>query len=96
MNVRQLIEELGKMPPSAEVLHLWDGVARTNIEHVWLARTGIVVTADFDEECYSEKELKHERARPTDSDSGGVPRNLYDLQRKRAVLSIQRQILVIH
>ena len=54
MNVRQLIEELGKMPPSAEVLHLWDGVARTNIEHVWLARTGIVVTADFDEVSYME------------------------------------------
>lgn len=52
MNVRQLIKELSKMPPSAEVRHLWDGTARTTIEHVWLSNGGYVVTADFDEVCY--------------------------------------------
>jgi len=52
MNVRQLIDELGKMPPDAEVTHLWDGAARTTIEHVWLSNNGYVVTADFNEVCY--------------------------------------------
>ena len=52
MNVKQLIEKLKKMPPSAEVMHLWDGATRTSIEHVWLSVSGYVVTADFDEVCY--------------------------------------------
>lgn len=55
MTVRKLIAELEKMPPGAEVAHLWDGEPRTNIEHVWLARGGFVVTADHDQVCYSTK-----------------------------------------
>ena len=54
MNVRQLIKELSKMPPSAEVMHLWDGATRSSIEHVWISVSGYVVTADFDEVCYME------------------------------------------
>lgn len=53
MNVKQLIEKLQPMPQDAKVVHLWDGAARTTIEHVWLARNGEVVTADYGEFCYS-------------------------------------------
>lgn len=42
------------MPPEAEITHLWDGEARTNIRHVWLARGGFVVTADHGMVCYSD------------------------------------------
>lgn len=52
MNVRQLIERLQAMPPDADVRHLWDGVSRTAIEHVWLSKAGDVVTADFGMVCY--------------------------------------------
>ncbi len=55
MTVRNLIAELQKMPPDADVAHLWDGEPRTNIEHVWLARGGFVVTADYEQVCYSTK-----------------------------------------
>lgn len=53
MKVRELIEALKAMPEDAEVLHLWDGEARTRIEHVWLDRVGAVITADDAMTCYS-------------------------------------------
>ena len=55
MKVKDLIDELQKMPQDAEVLHLWDGEARTVIEHVWLSNGGNVITADHDMVCYSTK-----------------------------------------
>ena len=53
MKVSELVEVLMTMPGDAEVLHLWDGEARTGIEHVWLARDGNVITADNGMVCYS-------------------------------------------
>jgi hypothetical protein len=53
MTVAELIEQHRKMPQAAEVLHLWDGEARTTIEHVLLARDGHVITADNGMVCYS-------------------------------------------
>ena len=55
MKVKDLIEQLKAMPPEAEVFHLWDGEARTEINCVWLAQSGKVITADFDEVAYSTK-----------------------------------------
>lgn len=55
MRVKELITELEKMPMDAEVLHVWDGEARTGIEFVWLAESGYVITADFGELVYSVK-----------------------------------------
>ena len=52
MNVTELIAALQTMPADADVLHLWDGAARSGIKHVWLARNGSVVTADNAEVCY--------------------------------------------
>lgn len=52
MKVRELIDALKVMPAGAEVLHLWDGKARTAIEHVWIARDGNVITADNGMVCY--------------------------------------------
>lgn len=56
MTARELIEELKKMPPNAEVSHIWDGAARTTIEHVWLANSGEVVTADRLEVVYDDED----------------------------------------
>lgn len=53
MNARELIEALKLMPSDAEVLHLWDGEARTGIKHIWLSRDGNVITADDGMVCYS-------------------------------------------
>lgn len=55
MTVLQLIKALRKLPKDAEVYHLWDGEARTMIEHVWVSRGGDVITADCDMVCYSTK-----------------------------------------
>jgi len=52
----ELIEELNKMPPEAQVWHLWDGGLRTEINHVWLARNGRVATADDGEICYDDED----------------------------------------
>lgn len=52
MKVKELIKELETMPQDAEVWHLWDGEARTEINVVWLARDGNVITADYDYVCY--------------------------------------------
>ncbi len=52
MKVKQLIKALKRMPAKADVWHLWDGCARTEIEHVWLAKNGMVITADIDMSCY--------------------------------------------
>ena len=57
MKVQDLIEVLKTMPQDAYVLHLWDGAPRTAIEHVWLSRDGIVITADCGEHCHSEEDL---------------------------------------
>lgn len=56
MKVGQLIAELNKMPPDAEVSHLWDGALRTSIEVVYLAKNGEVVTADYSQVCYRTEE----------------------------------------
>jgi len=56
MKVSELIEQLQKLPPDAEVWHLWDGTLRTEINYVWLARNGQVGTADWDQACYDKDE----------------------------------------
>lgn len=52
MTVAELIETLKAMPSDARVFHAWDGAARTEIEHVWVARSGNVITADSGEVVY--------------------------------------------
>lgn len=61
MTAKELIALLATMPPDARVWHLWDGGLRTEIEHVWLARSGAVATADNNEVCYDDKD------RPSDA-----------------------------
>ncbi len=53
MKVSQLISILQSLPQDATVWHLWDGEARTEINHVWLGRGGAVITADCDHVAYS-------------------------------------------
>ena len=53
MKVGELIKVLETMPHDAELFHLWDGEARTHIEHIWLSRDGDVITADHGMVCYS-------------------------------------------
>lgn len=52
MTAKELIAMLAKMPPDARVFHLWDGGLGTEIEHVWLTRSGNVGTGDNDHVCY--------------------------------------------
>lgn len=53
MTVGELIKKLSALPQSAEVMHLWDGECRTTIQHVYLSKTGVCVTADNYEPAYS-------------------------------------------
>lgn len=46
MKVSELICALQNMPHDADVWHLWDSAARTEIKHVWLAKSGKVITSD--------------------------------------------------
>lgn len=52
MKVHELITALQAMPLDADVLHLWDGGARTVINVVWLSRDGRVITSDYGMLCY--------------------------------------------
>lgn len=54
MQVSELIEALKRMPQDAYVWHLWDGEARTQVKHVWLSRSGRVITSDAGMVCYTE------------------------------------------
>lgn len=52
MTVKELIEELLKMPQDARVFHLWDGEPRSAINIVYESIGGKVITADFEMPCY--------------------------------------------
>ena len=56
MKVRELREKLKSMPQDAEVVHIWDGAARTYIEVVYLANNGDVATADFRQVVYEDED----------------------------------------
>lgn len=38
--------------PDIDVVHIWDGAARTGIEHVWETLDGNIATADHDMAVY--------------------------------------------
>jgi hypothetical protein len=71
VTVKQLIERLREMPEDAPVLHVWDGVARTEVEHVWLAASGEVVTADNNQVVYDTRD------RPADAPTSEQNRYWY-------------------
>ena len=56
MKVSELIAILATMPMDAPVMHLWDGQLRTEIQFVWLARSGEVATSDYSMVCYATDE----------------------------------------
>ena len=64
MLVSDLIAALRAMPQDASVSYLWDGAPRSDANHVWLARTGQVILADFGDVCYDEED------RPADAPDG--------------------------
>lgn len=68
VTVSELITRLEKMPPDAKVWHLWDGRLRTEIEHIWLTRTGIVGTADVGQVCYDTDDRPADA--PTNAEDG--------------------------
>lgn len=71
MTVAELIEALKGLPQDAEVKHVWDGCARTDIHHVYLTKGGFVATADNDEVVY------HDAYRPVDAPDEAAQRYWY-------------------
>ena len=64
MNVQELIDLLEQIPVDkrgAPVKHLWDGMLHTEVQHVYLGKTGVLVTADYSEIAY-ENEGRPEEA----------------------------------
>ncbi|MBE7649145.1 hypothetical protein [Tenacibaculum finnmarkense] len=53
MTVKDLIEKLKELPQDARVFHLWDGEPRTAINVVYETKNGAVMTADYEQVCYS-------------------------------------------
>lgn len=53
MTVKELIAELQKQPQDLDVVYVWDGEARGQADHVWLARGGFVVICSDGEAVYS-------------------------------------------
>jgi hypothetical protein len=39
-----------------EVVHVWDGSARTTIEHIWETKGGEIATSDFDMVVYRDRD----------------------------------------
>ena len=68
MKVSELIEKLKAMKQDANDLHLWDGELRTGIEIVYMGKTGICVTSDYDMVAYSNQ------CRPVDAPTEGDDR----------------------
>lgn len=66
MRVTELIKRLQEMPPDAEVWSLWDGGLGSEINCVWLARSGVVATSDYDAVCYDTED------RPADAPTNAV------------------------
>jgi hypothetical protein len=56
MKVSELVARLREMPQDAPVMCVWDGGARTDVRHVWAARGGSVMLADYDEVVYSDED----------------------------------------
>jgi len=54
MNVKELIQQLQEMPQEAKVSHLWDGSPYTDINVVYEAKDGSVITSDYDQVCYDD------------------------------------------
>lgn len=72
MKVSELIRKLQELPDQeAEVFHLWDGELRTRIDHVYIGKTGLCVTAAENEVAYSN------RGRPEDALDTEVDRYWY-------------------
>ena len=67
MKVKELISKLSTMDQEADVLHLWDGELRTEINNVYMGKTGLCITADCDEVAYSD-EARPEGAPSRDED----------------------------
>lgn len=55
MKVSSLIQLLQGMPSNAQVNYVWDGAARSRVEHVWLSRSGQVMLADCGDTVYSSR-----------------------------------------
>lgn len=66
MKVSQLIKALEKLPQNATVFHLFDGEPRTAINVVYETKNGAVMTADYEQFCYSTS------ARPIDAPTSEV------------------------
>ena len=85
MNVAQAIKILNTLPANAPLHHLWDGALRTEIEHIYLGKTGKVVTADWGENSYEDD------GRPVDAPSSEEDR--YWCTPELTIESVERKTL---
>ena len=63
MKVSDIIEKLKTLPQDAEMGHLWDGAVRSNVDCVYLAKSGMVVGAPEYQSAYYDED------RPKDAPS---------------------------
>lgn len=64
LTVSQLITALEKLPGDAKVGYVWDGDVRSEVEYVWLSRSGMVV---LDNDCYVADPQSRPEGTPTDA-----------------------------
>lgn len=56
MTVKELKNNLNKLPADALVTYLWDGSPRSEVKIIWLANNGNVVLSEDGEVCYSDED----------------------------------------
>ena len=78
MKVRELIAQLSKLPPDAKVAYVWDGEARSEVEYVWLARSGDVLLAYGDAVVYETENRPSSAPTSEDDRYWGTPEGRKD------------------
>ena len=57
MTNKELISELAKLPPDAQVGLVYDGALRSNVEFVWLTRSGQISLCSYGEHILNVEDL---------------------------------------
>lgn len=57
MRVKRLKEILQTMPDDAFIRYIWDGEPRSDVQNVWLSKSGIVMISDDNSTVYQEDSI---------------------------------------
>lgn len=56
LTIKEIIDILKTMPQDAEMGCLWDGACRSTVDGIYLAKSGVVVGAPYEEPAYYDED----------------------------------------